>query len=224
MRLAICIPTYERHIPFLERALDSIEAQTRLPDVVAISASSITKELILKPRPFPIRLITTEEVHLGGGNRNRAGELILRNQEADILLFFDSDDEMVPEYCEYVERAFNDTGADFVLHSLLQLKVRHETSPKVECEYSVIEEPFLIDWRPYAGLYLKPSLPQVPMTQGHLSIKASIFAKEIYRLDLLVPGYNYCWEDCEYTRRILNLGYKGVFIPTALTLYHSYPK
>ena len=216
MRLAICIPTYDRHIAFLERVLDSIEAQTRLPDVVAISASSMTNELILKPRSFPIRLITTEEKQSGGGNRNRAAELIIKEQEADILVFFDSDDEMVPEYCEFVERAFNETGADFVLHSFLELKVCPEKSPTVECAYSVIEEPFLIDWRLYAGLYLKPSLSQVPIHHGHLSVKTSIFAKEIYFLDMFVPGHTYQWEDTEYNRRILNMGYKGVFIPAFL--------
>ena len=40
MRIGVAIPCYIKHIPNLLALLDSIEAQTRIPEVVSISCSS----------------------------------------------------------------------------------------------------------------------------------------------------------------------------------------
>ena len=94
MRIGVCIPTYNKHLPFLERCLDSIEEQTVQPTVVSISASSVTEPFTLKPRPFPVKLLTTPTQQFASTNRNKAAAEIL--DEVDILSFIDSDDEMVP--------------------------------------------------------------------------------------------------------------------------------
>ena len=219
MRIGVCIPTYNKHLPFLERCLDSIEEQTVQPSVVSISASSITDPILLKPRPFRVKLLVTDKQQVASTNRNKAAAEIL--DEVDILSFIDSDDEMVSCRLAYVQAAFQDTKADFVLHSFVDLKAMYETKPTPESTYRCLKNPFTVNTAIYAGLEVSPSLP--PIHNGHLSLKAPIFRLHQYG-DFIVtlPNKSYGWEDTEFNRRLYLNGYTGAFIPCQLSLYHSY--
>jgi len=218
MRIGVCIPTYNKHLPLLERCLDSIEEQTVQPSIVSISASSITEPPILKPRPFPVKLVTTPNQQFAAENRNNAAQQIL--DEVDILSFIDSDDEMVSNRLEYVLKAFQDTKADFVLHSFLDLKAPYETKPAPESPYRCLKNPFMVDMRPYTGL----SLPDgTPIHNGHLSLLSPIFKIHQYgEFIVTLPNKSYGWEDTEFNRRLYLNGYTGAFLPCQLSLYHSY--
>jgi len=221
MRIGVCIPTYKNHLPFLERCLDSIQDQTVQPTVVSISASSITTPIILKPRPFPVKLLVTDKEQFAAENRNKAVQQIL--DDVDILSFMDGDDEMVSHRLEYVVRAFQEIKADFVLHSFVELKAPYQTRPTTESTYRCLKNPFTVNTAMYAGLEVSPSLP--PIHNGHLSMKAPIFKTHQYG-DFIVtlPNKSYGWEDTEFNRRLYLNGYTGAFIPCQLSLYHSYPK
>jgi glycosyltransferase involved in cell wall biosynthesis len=220
MRIGVCIPTYKNHLPFLERCLDSIQDQTVQPTVVSISASSITTPIILKPRPFPVKLLTTPTQQFAAENRNKAAEQIM--DQTDILSFMDGDDEMVSHRLEYVVRAFQETKADFVLHSFVDLKAPYETKPISTSPYRCLKNPFTVDMRAYAGLGLPDG---TPIHNGHLSILPTVFKQQSYDIHLpILPGYSYNWEDTEFNRRLYLNGYTGSFLPCQLSLYHSYPK
>jgi len=221
MRIGVCIPTYKNHLPFLERCLDSIQDQTVQPTVVSISASSITEPITLKPRPFPIKLLTTPNQQFAAENRNRAAQQIL--DDVDILSFMDGDDEMVSNRLEYVLKAFQETRADFVLHSFVDLKAPYQTKPTPESTYRCLKNPFTVNTAMYAGLEVSPNLP--PIHNGHLSLLSPIFKTHQYG-DFIVtlPNKSYGWEDTEFNRRLYLNGYTGAFIPCQLCLYHSYPK
>jgi len=219
MRIGVCIPTYKNHLPFLERCLDSIQDQTVQPSIVSISASSITEPLVLKPRPFPVKLLVTPNQQFAAENRNKAATEIL--DETDILSFIDGDDEMLPCRLEYVLRAFEETKADFVLHSFVDLKAPYQIRPVNHSPYRCLLNPFTVDMRPYAGLELPSTLPG--MTNGHLSVTSKTFRQQSYDVHLpILPGYSYNWEDTEYNRRLFVSGFIGAYIPCHLSLYHAY--
>ena len=219
MRIGVCIPTYKNHLPFLERCLDSIQDQTVQPSIVSISASSITEPLLLKSRPFPVKLLTTSTQQFAATNRNKAGEQIL--EEVDILSFIDSDDEMMSNRLEYVLRAFEETKADFVLHSFVDLKAPYQTRPVNHNPYSCLINPFTANMLPYAGLEIPSSLPG--LHNGHLSVTSKTFKQQSYDVHLpILPGYSYNWEDTEYNRRLFVSGFIGAYIPCRLSLYHAY--
>ena len=229
MRIGVCIPTYKNHLPFLERCLDSIQDQTVQPTVVSISASSITEPITLKPRPFPVKLLTTPNQQFAAENRNKAAEQIL--DQTDILSFIDGDDEMVFNRLEYVLKAFQETKADFVLHSFVDLKEPYQTKPVPESTYRCLKNPFTVNTAMYAGLEL-PSVENIagqhslpPIHNGHLSLLSPIFKTHQYG-DFIVtlPNKSYGWEDTEFNRRLYLNGYRGAFLPCQLSLYHSYPK
>jgi len=133
MRIAVVIPTYNRHLPYIPRALHSIQHQTRHPELVVLCASSCPPEwkasLDLTSYTFPIEIYTTEELQSAGQNRNKGISHI--DTTYDIVSFFDSDDVMHPNRLEYIEQCFQDDGGetDVVLHSacLTELSVPYES-------------------------------------------------------------------------------------------------
>jgi hypothetical protein len=114
MRIGVAIPCYIKHIPNLLILLDSIEAQTRKPDIVSISCSSTHYHQfpILKTYSFLINVKIHLDIKSTAQNRNIAGD----NLDTDIISFFDADDVMHPRRIELLEYAFLEQ-CDIVLHS-----------------------------------------------------------------------------------------------------------
>lgn len=115
MRIGVAIPCYKYHIPQLKRCLDSIAAQSVLPDDVVVSCSSTNPEdLPHYSYPFSLRVVPTRERKNAAENRNSAASYLT----TDIVSFFDADDEMHPQRIEAIRDAFHKVpGCDIVLHS-----------------------------------------------------------------------------------------------------------
>jgi glycosyltransferase involved in cell wall biosynthesis len=116
MKIGVAIPCYIKHIPNLLILLDSIEAQTRKPEVVSISCSSTHYHQfpILKTYSFLIRVKLHLDKKSPAENRNIAAD----NLDTDIISFFDADDIMHPRRIELLEYAFLEP-CDIVLHSFI---------------------------------------------------------------------------------------------------------
>ncbi len=113
MRIGVAIPCYIGHIEHLQKLLDSIAKQTRLPDKVVVSCSS-TAEIPhdFHKYDFDLQIICDPSVKNPSQNRNIAA----RNLDTDIITFFDADDIMHPQRLEFIEQAFMG-NADIVLHN-----------------------------------------------------------------------------------------------------------
>lgn len=101
MKLAVVIPTYGRK-PLLRRLLSYLEQQSRLPDIVVVSAPDSTHVGSTRWRRF-------KGAHIFGKQgssvqRNQALEWVL--PDYDIVVFFDDDFLPAPDYLLRVEEAF----------------------------------------------------------------------------------------------------------------------
>ena len=119
MRIGLAIPCYIGHVEQLQVLLDSIAAQTRLPDKVVVSCSS-TAEMPpeFSKYEFDLQIICDPSVKNPSQNRNIAA----RHLDTDIISFFDADDVMHPQRIEFIEQAFLES-VDIVLHNF-------ETNPE----------------------------------------------------------------------------------------------
>lgn len=119
VRFAIVIPTYHQHIPALVSLLSELKNQTRVPDIVSISASSVSLQDIEElsgSYPFKCILSATSEKRNAAENRNLASAAAIE-AGADIVSFFDSDDTMHPRRTEIVEAAFvQNPEVDVLVH------------------------------------------------------------------------------------------------------------
>lgn len=113
MRIGVAIPCYIGHIEQLQVLLDSIAAQTRLPDKVVVSCSS-TAEMPpeFSQYDFDLQIVCDPMRRNTAQNRNIAAQRL----DTDVITFFDADDVMHPQRIEFVEKAFLG-GADIVLHN-----------------------------------------------------------------------------------------------------------
>jgi glycosyltransferase involved in cell wall biosynthesis len=115
--IGVAIPCYHGHITVLKRLLDSIELQTRKPDMVVVSCSS-TPDISSIPYSqdnysFPLQIIITEDKLNGAQNRN----IGISNLQTDIISFIDADDIMHPQRLEIIEKAFKEHNIVMLLHS-----------------------------------------------------------------------------------------------------------
>lgn len=114
--IGVAIPCYYGHINSLKLLLDSIEIQTRKPDLVVISCSSSNdKDIPYKQEnySFPFIIYTHIEKMNAAQNRNFAA----RHLDTDIISFIDADDQMHPQRIEIIEKAFKENDIVLFLHS-----------------------------------------------------------------------------------------------------------
>jgi len=116
MKILVVIPCYNKHIPKLLELLESIEKQTRQPDMVSISCSS-TNEFPELHYSFPVIVQTDTNKKKPSENRNNAVRYALESEYYDIISFFDADDIMHPQRLELLEETFSREPCDIVLHS-----------------------------------------------------------------------------------------------------------
>lgn len=113
MQIGVAIPCYIGHINHLKVLLESISNQTRVPDKVVVSCSSVAKMPDDFPKyDFDVEVVCDPSVKNPSQNRNIAA----RRLDTDIITFFDADDVMHPQRIEFIEKAFYG-GADIVLHN-----------------------------------------------------------------------------------------------------------
>ena len=158
MKLAVCIPCVNGHLPLLIHSLKFVQAQTRAPDLIVISISSclVNHGLDISGSAIPTTVITTPKKLFAGANRNIAAAEAVK-QGATHLSFFDADDLMHPQRLECIEHAFNTTpDLTGLIHSYLVAQKKDMAIYKGEKE--IPWEPILKDFAPnvfQAGQYNK---------------------------------------------------------------------
>ena len=110
MKIALCIPCVNEHLPLLNHTLKFIEAQTRKADLIVVSVSGRIpdpiNELDISGISVPIKIICTPKRLFAGANRNIAAAEAVK-EGATHLSFFDADDIMHPRRLECIEHAYS---------------------------------------------------------------------------------------------------------------------
>ncbi len=195
-KIAVCIPCAPEDRPLLRYCLQSIQSQTRLPDLVVLSLSLIQDPsklvLDLSGITIPLEFVYSPKRLLPGGNRNLAAERAVA-LGADLLCFFDADDMMLPRRLEIIEGIFsNNPEVTGLVHHFI-------VGPKSDMAAYRGEKP--IPWEPilddlhlgnfvvgrYGAFniikYVGPKKPRrgYGMTApGHISVLASFWKENPY--------------------------------------------
>jgi len=205
--IGIAIPCYNGHIQKLIECLDSINAQTRKPDVVSISCSSTKPDEfpLLRNYGFAIIVSTCTERKNAAENRNIAA----RRLTTDYISFFDADDNMHPQRIEGIMVAFSEP-CDIVLHSFY------------------MDEEVLLPYKRIESFTIRRNmLRQAPSGCLIIYDNASIHhsqvsvRREIYEYSPFAEEKEYeVREDCVFCYRILGMkGIQSAHISNALSKY-----
>lgn len=172
LRIGVVIPCYKPHINLLKRLFDSIENQTKKPDMVIVSCSSSEDSDIpykQEDYSFNFKIYTHKEKKITAQNKNFGARLI----NTDIITFFDADDIMHPQRIEIIYNGFiKNTNMKLLIHSLC-INLTDLNFPLYDINninYHV--DPFYVcNW---GSLVFKNSY-QYNITNGHCSIHKTIF-------------------------------------------------
>jgi len=99
----IGVPCHAPYLQFLDRCLTSIYKQTKAPDLIILSVSSCTDEVVPLVGSIPIKVLQTEQHHTPGQNRNAIIEVASPNS---IISFIDADDMLHPQHVDTVSKFF----------------------------------------------------------------------------------------------------------------------
>jgi len=212
MRIGVCIPCYKLHIPFLKHCLDSIENQTRKPDIVSISISEEQQMPILPTYSFPVKIVCSAEKQCEGKNRNIA----TANIDTDIVTFFDADDIMHESRIEVIGKHFEESDIDGFIHN-------HKKCAAVQYRTRQMNR---IDWEPITNVLYKDGFtaskdyicgrilsPYGESTNGNFSCRRKVWEDMQYAINY-GPGV-----DCEYIYNVFKKGYNLGYCPDKLTYY-----
>lgn len=242
LRLAICIPVYGPHISLLPSLLQSIyRDQTRRPDLVVISASSVTSadaeylqacSKAVDSLPFTpphLTILQTSENQTAGQNRNKAADAAVA-AGADLLSFFDADDKMHPLRCEALMKAATESPASVFVHGmeLADAAAAAAWEPPVieaadlepidDCENikrELVYSPFLGQKVEMARVVF--SDVKLQMAFGHCSLRTSVWTalETEARFDEAQTGF----EDAAFLAALVLAGYPFACIDAPLSAY-----
>jgi len=221
MRIGVCIPVIARHLPLLATCLESLERQTRKPDVVSIRVSEATVVPALSPCSFPVVLQHTPEKACASTNRNTAAAAL--QDRIDVLSFIDADDFMHPRCLEQTEHHFR-KDIDVLVHGFVDCKNVPEKAlyearnldlnPIGESIGSVLQtDGFSTAKDSHGPIYRLLRLDEAPFANGHMTCRTSVWAA------LKWPEGFGLGEDSVYNYRLYTRGYKYGFTTDRLSYY-----
>ena len=211
MRLGVCIPCHKPYLIYLEKCLESIENQTRKPDIVSISISEVELAPILPVFSFPVEITVSSDKLCQGKNRNLAASKI----DVDILTFFDSDDIMHKQRLELIEKAF-EKGLDGFLHNNKECLSRQYRNRSLNNYFweSVTNEVYTDGFSTTKDAICgRISSIHGNITNGHFSCKKAVWKALTY------PEMYGLGEDSHYVYEVYNAGYKIGYSPDKLSYY-----
>lgn len=204
MKIALIIPSWIEDKERISFLLESIEKQTRKPDIVVLCISSIPLDMEISFPGFslPLQIEKTEKQHTAAQNRNRG--ILLVKEDYDILSFIDSDDHMHPQRLEYIEKAFQESNYSGILHGY---------------HADMIEN--FKGWELYNN--------QIPLSRkvgnnfkvcqnGHISMLSSVTDDLLFPTDKLTVGK----EDTLFIQNMEDLGFTIGIIELPLSFYRQY--
>ena len=169
--LGIAICAYKGHIPQLKTAFDSIEQQTRKPDMVIVSCSSSEQSDIpykASMYSFPLMIITHRDKKNAAQNRNFAAALL----QTDIVSFFDADDIMHPQRLQIIEDCFIRHNVKIFLHNTTQYRKENRGFYPLYSEHPYILN--LLGRCYYGTTMLNTHQDNMLIANGHVSVSADV--------------------------------------------------
>ena len=213
MRIGVCIPVISRHLPLLATCLESLERQTRKPDVVSIRVSEASSQPALPPSSFPVVLQHTPERACAAANRNTAAAAL--QGQVDLLSFIDADDFMHPRRLEQVEHHFR-KGIDVLVHDFVDYKNGSRDLDTIAWTpiHSVLQtDGFSTSKDSYGPIYRLLRLDGAPFANGHMTYRVGVWSA------LKWPEGFGLGEDSVYNYRLYTRGYKYGFTTDKLSYY-----
>ena len=170
MSLGVAIPTYIKHVSFLQPLLDNITTSTVKPDTISVSCSSVhvNKDVEFEVNSVPVIVQYSTETLNPSQNRNKAASRL----NTDLISFIDGDDLMHPRRLEFVKNVFLDhPEVEAVYHGY-----DHKDLSQKDVPFEVVETPHLFLNQVVANPnFVGISLGDYHIHHAHVTLRKSVF-------------------------------------------------
>lgn len=206
--LGVAIPCFKGHLPHLQRLLATIESQTRRPEEVVVSCSSMAATDVRPVFPeysFRFRIFYHPERMNASQNRNFA----VSQLTTEYISFIDADDMMHIQRIAALEEAIIG-GADFIVHGYTN-KISDLTVPisDIKIQYKCLKK----DPNPSSMGIIAETSFDAPIHHGHSTCHRSIVEKSPFPIHLR------CGEDSTFCVNALAVASNPTYICASLSLY-----
>jgi glycosyltransferase involved in cell wall biosynthesis len=151
LTVGVIVPFYN-HMKFIKEAIDSLLAQTRLPDaIVVVDDSSDTKQSdALKCYLGPLSVARIRHPHNWGtaAAKNRGVQYFLEYVQPDAIICLDADDMLAPGYVEMMVDALDEHPEALVAYPDVQMfgfESRVMKAPRVYDPSILSVRPFIVN-------------------------------------------------------------------------------
>lgn len=216
MKIGVAIPCYDGHIQKLSLLLESIQAQTVIPDKVVVSCSSTNHFEMSNKYAFPLEVMITSEKLNAAQNRNKA---ISKLADMDYVTFMDADDVMHPQRIELLFKTIEQHGCDIILHNYQTIPFNDEhVFEQIKDEDIRIRTDSLIpSWTGCITHVRNYNEAIDKIHHSQVTVKQWILQKVRYPEE---PEF-YCREDCIFCYRAFQLpNIKHAYIANELSCYN----
>ena len=136
--IGIAIPCYKHHIRYIPQIIENLRSQTRKPDAIVISCSSVDEEALKELEDLPqteldLTIIPIKSYKNGSMNRNIAASHL----KTDLICFFDVDDLMHPQRTAFIENIYEKTKFDVLYHNYIGMADTFDDH--VSCDIHILD-------------------------------------------------------------------------------------
>lgn len=196
LTVAVVVPTIPGRETLLQRALDSVHAQTRKVDQVVVERDSMRTG--------------------AAQSRNRA----VRRVTADVIAFLDDDDEWMPHHIAACMRVLErDPAVDLVYPAPRMVYGRDPTAVTFQGHLRL---PWGIRFGAEQEAHLRRQGSFIPMT--HLVRTEIVKRVDGFPEGFVLPDGRYRGEDEAYLIRLLDAGAKFEHLNRKTWLWHAHPR
>ena len=211
MRVSVVIVTFNGR-ERLERALASLESQTRLPDeIVIVENASSDGTLEMLATRFPAVVVSKQVENLGFGRAVNVGVALAAG---DVLVLINNDVVCEPDFVEQLTRPLNDATVGMVAGVLLQ-----EADPtRIDTAGLVLDRTFRSwDYLGDCDVAVLDGLATPPLGPcgGAGAYRTTAF-REAGGFDETLFAY---WEDVDLAVRLATAGWRCVIAPNARAVH-----
>ena len=207
MTFGVAIPTYVKHVQYLQNLLENIAKSTVKPDKISVSCSSVNVDRTVEFDVYsvPVVIQYTRAVLNPSQNRNKAAQMLT----TDFISFIDGDDLAHPSRIEYIQNAFTESPSLDAIYHGYEIAERDKPFQALDVpdliQNQTIPNPDVLGIR--VGTY--------NIHHAHLTVRRSVFDK--FKFDER-PEMKYR-EDSAYAHGLATRGVNIGYLANPLTHY-----
>ena len=225
MKISVVIPAYNVE-EYIERAIDSVLAQTRTPDEIIVVDDGSSDATAEKIKTYGEKVCYIHQENRGLSGARNTG---IRRASSEWIAFLDGDDEWLPRKLElqsellkrnpqlsWIGGNFNNADCGSDRQPFPKLNGSHQAEARKKTINGDVFEDYFIAYRVMAAGH-----PDTMMIRKDVLLRVGLFCEELVMFEDLDMWYRLAYQDIKYGFVFEPVAIYYLNVPQSLTLKHK---